>query len=358
MSSTNGSKVKDTEQEYQFSMPFLSPSGHEFSFYDTPENQRLVVRHTSGSHIEFKADGSVFLKSVKDIHQHSSVLSKNSEKEKGAQVSTQRVDTDLNLEVSGRLKLKANAIEIEAGTYMRSYAGTDYNIFANNVITKATENISLEGEKSIYVDTKEMRERVVSRQNEAGTMEDKGEGGLNIMKVYGNTVIQNDDETGGITIASKGYLNLVAGKERVDLTGKFTEEPSEEALGTFTNIVYEPEQKGELDESKVPGDYIFKSDAGAYYEYGIKNEGSSLSKTDGLLEKVVKKDASLLVEQDNRIRNIKKDSKVLIEGEQKYLIKKDQKFQVDGKRERMVKEDEKVTIQGTQTIKAKKIFLN
>ena len=70
-----GAKVQDERQEYQYSYPFITPSGHEFSFYDTPDNQRLVVKHSSGSHIEFKADGSVFIKAVGDLHQHSSVLS-------------------------------------------------------------------------------------------------------------------------------------------------------------------------------------------------------------------------------------------------------------------------------------------
>ena len=50
MSSTNGSKINDTEQEYQFSMPYVTPSGYEFSFYDTPENQRLVVKRQWFSH--------------------------------------------------------------------------------------------------------------------------------------------------------------------------------------------------------------------------------------------------------------------------------------------------------------------
>ncbi len=73
-----GSKITDDAQEFQFSLPFISPSGHEFSFYDTPDNQRLVIRHTSGSHMEFKADGSVFIKAVKDLHTHSSVASSQS----------------------------------------------------------------------------------------------------------------------------------------------------------------------------------------------------------------------------------------------------------------------------------------
>ena len=82
-----GSKIRDTDQEYQYSQPFVTPSGHEFSFYDTPENERLVIKHTSGSHIEFKADGSVFIKAVKDLHTHSSVNSAGGSAAKEADLS-------------------------------------------------------------------------------------------------------------------------------------------------------------------------------------------------------------------------------------------------------------------------------
>ena len=70
-----GSKIKDDKQEYQYTIPWVTPGGHEFTFYDTPENERLVIKHASGSRLEFKADGSVFLTSVKDMHTHASILS-------------------------------------------------------------------------------------------------------------------------------------------------------------------------------------------------------------------------------------------------------------------------------------------
>ena len=45
--STAGTKVQDTEkQEYQYSMPWVTPSGHEFTFYDTPDNERLLIKHS------------------------------------------------------------------------------------------------------------------------------------------------------------------------------------------------------------------------------------------------------------------------------------------------------------------------
>ena len=187
---------------------------------------------------------------------------------------------------------------------------------ANNIHSKANENVSIQGTKSIYMDTKEMRERAVSRQTENGTKEDGGKGGLNVMKVHGNTVIQNDDPNGGITIASAGYLNLVAGKERVDLIGMFTPTPSAMGMATFTTRVFS--NKGVLDVSKMPGDVYFSSDAGAYYQYAMKLPGSTASKLDGYHQNVT---------LGNRTRLVTKGL-------------------------------ENVVITGTQTVRAAMIFLN
>lgn len=211
-----GAKIDDSKQEYQFSYPFVTPSGHEFSFYDTPDNQRLVIRHTSGSALEFKADGTVFLKSVKDIHINSSVVNKETGEE-NSEMTSILVDNDLTLDVKGKFKLKAEQIDIESGSTFSQVAATDLKLTANNIIEKATEQISIEGTKSIYMDTKEIRERVVARQTEAGS-QDIG-GGSNVMNVSGNCIIRNNDPNGGITLQSAGYLNLVCGAERVDVTG-------------------------------------------------------------------------------------------------------------------------------------------
>jgi hypothetical protein len=252
-----GSKTSDDQQEYQFSHPFVTPAGHEFSFYDTPGNERLVIRHTSGSHIEFKADGSIFIKAVKDIHTHSGVLSSDSNAEKGSDTNTLRTNNDYAMEIGGKLTIKCSELDLEISGTGRVISGTDLIVSANNLIQKSTESISLEGTKSIYVDTKEIRERVVSRVSEVGTMEDGKNGGVNVLNVSGNTVIKNDDVNGGISIMSAGYLNLVCGQERVDITGRYTENPSAEARATFTNKVYTPIKRNLLDVSTRPGDYYF-----------------------------------------------------------------------------------------------------
>ena len=321
--STAGSKIKDEKQEYQYSLPFVTPSGHELTFYDTPENERVILKHASGSRLEFKADGSVHLTVVKDMFIHQSIASTEGTQQKPADASNIRVDTDLNLEVQGRLSIRATSIDIEAGEYIKSYAGTDYTIQGNNVIEKATESIALEGTKSIYVDTKEYRERSVSHLQEEGTKEDGAQGGLNVVNVYGNAIIRNDDPNGGITIASKGYLNLVCGQERVDVVGQYTTTPSSLGVGTFTQQVFVPKTGGALNKSYL-GDYVGIFEGGGFYNYNSTNKGSTPNPSAGLTQFIT--GAMLQTTTENRLRT------------------------VGG--------DEIISISGIQIVKAEKIFLN
>ena len=312
-----GSKIEDDKQEYQYSMPFITPSGHELSFYETPDNQRVILRHTSGSHIEFKTDGSVFIKAVKDMHMHGSVLSEDTATAGGtakeADSSTMRWDTDLNLEVGGTLHISAKKLEIDISETTNLITGTDFVITANNITEKATENVTIEGTKSIYVDTKEYRERSVSHRVEQGTLEDTDDvGGINYTNVSGNYIINNTDENGGITIMSAGYLNLVCGNERVDLIGEYTDKPSSSAKGSFTTIIKEP--SGDLDKSTKPGDYYFESDAGAYYNYAKSSGGSSGSSSDGLKQVVTKGNMQQDVSSGNRNRTVGAAETIAITG--------------------------------------------
>lgn len=252
-------QIKDEKQEYQYTGGFTTPAGHEFHYYDTPKNERFVIKHSSGSHIEFKADGSIMIKSLKDLHMHSSIVSDATEqKNGGSDTTTQKIDTNYTLDVTGTLNIKCKKLNVEVGDTGRVYCGTDLITNCNNFINKATESTTIEAAKSIYLDSDEFKQRAVTTRTEMGTKEDKGQGGLNIMNVHGNCVINNDDENGGITIASKGYLNLVAGAERVDLTGKYTKEPSKEGKATYTHII--KASKGSMDVSSNPGDGFVKYD--------------------------------------------------------------------------------------------------
>ena len=334
---TAGSQVSDTtnpdgeKQKYATSQPFLiTQSGHELSFYDTPDNQRLVVQHSSGSTLEFKADGSVFIKAVKDMHVHESVYSSTTNERMGSDKSGQRSDTDKVIDVTGKLTIRCAELDIEVGSASKMVAGTDFVISANNVIEKATEGISLEAAKSIYVDAKEYKERVQSHTVNMGSHEDTPgvPGGLGVMNVNGNFVLRNEDPTGGITIASAGYMNIVTGQERCDITGRYLPAPGAietEQRATWTQKVYMPTPPSPLNLSQPGGDYWFESQSSAYKNYAM-TQVSPLAAGAGLWERVV---------MGNHVHNV-----------------------AVGARVRTVALNEHVIIGGIQTVRAAKIFLN
>lgn len=257
------SEVKDLKdkQQYQFSFPTIWPDGSEFSVYSSPDAEKMVIQHSSGSHIEFKRDGSVFLKAVGDLHINSSVGGKDTTT---SDKTTVVFDGDVNINVEGALGVSCKKFDMEVKNSANMVATQDFKIKSNNAILSTTESLSLEPEKSLYIDTKEMRERVVSHRTESGSQEETSKGGLEVRRVYGNAVIENLDPKGGITIKSAGYLNLVCGAERVDITGDPaailpTYIPSIQAKATYTHIVREnpgPQGRG------APGSSYFQCGPG------------------------------------------------------------------------------------------------
>ena len=334
-----GSKIEDDKQEYQYSMPFISPSGHELSFYETPDNQRLVVKHASGSHIEFKTDGSIFIKSIKDLHMHGSVLSDDSTSAGGtakeADSTTQRFDTDLNIEIGGTLHISAKKLEVDISETTNIISGTDTTITSNNITEKAYENVSIEGTKSIYIDTKEYRERSVSHKTEDGTRETGGKGGINVMNVHGDFVIDNTDPLGSITIKTAGFLNLVCGQERVDVIGQYDQKTptSTYGQGTYTTQVFVPKSPSPENKSKL-GDYIFRSDGGASYTLASINGASTTAAGFGLNTNVMLGNLRTTVTAGDMIQD------------------------VFGSRTRTVGGNETIDITGVQRVTAALIYLN
>ena len=357
MAGKAGSQIEDTKQEYQFSVPWVSPSGHQISLYDTPGNQRLVVKHTSGSHMEFKTDGSVFLKAVKDMHIHGSVMSEaaagagGNAGASGSDATTLRYDADFNIEVGGTLRIKATKMEVDVGETTKMISGTDMILTANNIQEKATENISLESTKSVYVDTKEYRERSVSHKTEEGTMESGGAGGgINEMNVKGLFVINNTDPNGSITIKSAGYMNLVCGQERVDVVGQYLPNPSSLGIGTFTTIVKVPTPPAPLNKS-ILGDYIFASQGGASYTYALTNPASTVAPGFGLSQIVTTGNMQTTVALGNQLNTVAVGARV-------QTIAASLTEVVNGPRTRTVVGVENVAIAGIQKITAAQIYLN
>lgn len=359
--STAGSQIKDEEgkQKQRYANVHVFPDGSSIEVYSSPENQRLRVRHSSGSHLEFKADGSVFLKSIKDMHVNQSVMSKQNSEQKGSDKSTMRTDTDYVMDIRGRLFIKASEIQMEAGSIMKLNAGTDLTLDGNNIIEKATESVALEPRKSLYIDTKEVRERVVEKTTYEGTDEDGSPGGGQILRMDGKSVIINDDEEGGISIITKGYLNFVCGQERVDIVGKYTEKPEKEAIGTWTNKVFQPQPAASQNVDKPGGTYHLETE-GSYVGYLCTKEPSKYVKPDGFYVDVVKGDrVEQTLEKDWYTIVAKGDMfKQVQKGKYESLVQKDEKWEVNGERTRKVMKNEKVEISGMQKIKAKKIFLN
>ena len=334
-------QVKDEKQEYQFSTGYTTPSGHEFHMYDTPDNERFVIKHSSGSHIEFKADGSIFIKSLKDLHMSSSIVSEASDGEttgKASEVTTQRVGTNFTFDCLGEFNLKCRKFNLEVGETAYIYAGEDLEMKANNVWTRATEAVSVEGQKAIHMDTDQYTARMVSQKTELGTFEDGGKGGINILNLNGHSIINNQDENGGITLASKGYLNLVCGQERVDVIGKYDpwKEPEKEGKATYTTKIYKPQKQNQQDVNKVkPGDYYFESEAGASYIYGKKYKGSMENMEDGLNVKIMKGNDILNVLDGDKEENVMKGDWMLtiMKGDYEWMINGNWKRVITGKEE-------------------------
>lgn len=297
-------QIRDKGQEYQYVTPIRqSPGGHEIMMYDTPGDKKIIIRHASGSGIEFTNDGSLIFTVLGDVQFRSS---RSDESEK----TLKKVDKDESSETMGVVRIKGSTIELEAQDSFGIYSGGDLTIKGNNSVVKGKENLSLESAKSLYIDTQELRERSVSRQQEVGSMEGPGgtgispTGGNNEINVQGNTIIKNNDPKGGITLQSAGYLNIVCGAERVDVTGNPAVAASAlastatagvvnpyfamlEGRATYTHNVYpHPGPTPAPGQLLPPGSAVFQTPGGYYHLCGFKYQldvlGLRLENTAGL----------------------------------------------------------------------------
>ena len=334
-----GAQIKQDKlpkQAESFCMVF--PDGSEFRVYSHNENQQLVVAHSSGSLMEFKADGSVFINATKDIHTTTGILSADSDQ------TTSKTNTDYTWDVGGKLNIKCSELNFEVGSKASMYAGTDFQITGNNIINKATEQVSIEAQKSIYLDAKEKKEKFVTQKQFIGTNETGGaRGGLNVLNVHGNAIIQNDDPTGGITIAARGYMNLVCGQERIDLVGDYKyENLVAEQVGTWTQKVKRPMVPSPINVSQPGGDYYFMSESSAAYSYAQQQIDPKYVPY-GYVEEIFMGSFGSDVYLGNRID---------LTSAGNYLQ------EVALNRERTVGLNEIVTVGGIQQVSARRIFLN
>ena len=161
-------KIRDDGQEYQYVTPIMqSPGGHEIMMYDTPENKKIIIRHASGSGIEFTDDGSIIFIAKGSIQIRGS-------RDEEAERTVLKVDKSFSVEVAEDLQVKASTLQLESQKSGGMYSAGDLTIKGNNVLNKGKENISIESAKSLYVDAQEIRERTVARQSEIGSQEGLG----------------------------------------------------------------------------------------------------------------------------------------------------------------------------------------
>jgi hypothetical protein len=342
----SGSKTRDDEQLYHLGQAQVFPDGSAMEFYSTPDNRRMVFKHSSGSHLEFKADGSVFIKAMKDLQIHGGSVNKEVQKSdgniSGAEIMGLRQDTDMAFDITGKFKIKCDSFEVETKNVCYVHAGTDLKMESNNCIQKAKEGISLEATKTIYMDSKEKSERFVRTRSELGTSEGSGGlsagkpmGGLNVINVHGNTVIENTDIKGGITISSAGYLNLVCGQERIDITGKWGPAISgflpstvgAVGMATHTSMVFRPTPPGPLNIAKPGGTFTQITEGGSVYNDAVVGPTHQKSPGFGYTHNVLLGNFLQNVKVGNRIRNV-------------------------------LAGNESVLIGGIQSVKASMIFLN
>ena len=234
----------------------------------------------------------------------------------------------MNYVTKGDFKIQCKNFDVSALENLRLHANGEMNTTANNTTMKSTEQMSIEPTKSLYISTKEMRESVASRTSAVGTSLGEGgkaSGGVEITEVMGNAVIQNLDPKGGITIKSAGYLNIIAGAERVDMTGDPAAVKVQDYVSsvngkaTYTHIVRPnagPNPRG------VPGSAYFEVGPGGYTQ---KIKGPTYREQKG-----------------------KSEHKYIGMFEETYTEDKDKK--VGG--------DETANINGIYVVKADKIFLN
>jgi len=266
-------KVRDDEgkQKYAFSYPIVWPDGSEFSVYSSPDNRRMLLKHSSGSHIEFKDDGSIIVKAVKDLAIDCGSVNDGSNEgnNPSSSMSVINCDTDLTINVKGALRIEAKTFDLVGNESLKMNTSGDLITNGNNNIIKCKEQIALDSPKSVYVSANELRENITARTTEAGSSESdkmKGLGGNNVTRVHGHHVIENTDPKGGITIKSAGYLNIVTAAERIDITGdpaavapKY--DPTPFGKATYTHIIRPypgPTPKG------VPGSAYFEVGPGGY----------------------------------------------------------------------------------------------
>ena len=118
---------------YPFNAAHESESGHAFELDDTEGQERVHLAHKNGSHIEFKPDGTVTFKAIKD--RYSVVLGTDYISVDGDCNIT--VGGNCNLKVMGKFNVEASEINMAASGAIRMKAGGALKQEGNTVDIKS-----------------------------------------------------------------------------------------------------------------------------------------------------------------------------------------------------------------------------
>lgn len=117
--------------EYPYNKTITSRGGHVIELDDTPENERVHIYHSSGSYIEINNKGRTVIKSAADGYE---IVAKDKEL---------YIEGDWNIEVKGKVNLKAEEVDIDCPEVkMSGDLRVKKSIYAEGEITGNTIKLS------------------------------------------------------------------------------------------------------------------------------------------------------------------------------------------------------------------------
>ena len=158
--------VQGTDNEYGQFQEFVTPAGHSVEYNDTPGSERIMIRHASGTGINFGPDGSIIIsgKRRNDAVAENYVLSVSGQGELtfGGNL-TIKCEGDFNLDVGGTFNVNAakytqtvtgpSAVEVY-GDDERIVSGNQNSIVlgGGNQVFLAGNNTSVKGNSSLNIE--------------------------------------------------------------------------------------------------------------------------------------------------------------------------------------------------------------
>lgn len=158
--------VQGTDNEYGQFQEFVTPAGHSVEYNDTPGSERIMIRHTSGTGINFGPDGSIIIsgKRRNDAIAENYVLSVSGQGELtfGGNL-TIKCEGDFNLDVGGTFNVNAakhtqtvtgpSAVEVY-GDDERIVSGNQNSIVlgGGNQVFLAGNYTSIKGNSSLNIE--------------------------------------------------------------------------------------------------------------------------------------------------------------------------------------------------------------